>query len=348
MSRECVLVTSVGGNVGQGVVKALRDAMPDLRLLGVDMHPLSAGFAMVDRACVVPRAGAPGFDAALDDLVHSEKAAAVLVCSHAELEYFSRNRERLEKSWQTSVLVNPVSAIEIGCDKLATVRFLERHGFPFPRTASCANRTEVENLIERHGWPLILKPRLGSSSRHVHQVANRAELEGLLPVVSDGVLQEFLPADKGEFTAGTVSDPQKKCRACIVLRRELLQGTTYRTEWTPNPGWERKLSTLAETLGAAGPCNFQFRLRGGEPCVFEINPRFSGTSGIRYRYGFNDAQLTLDLFLHPERFAPPTLRPAVVLRYWDEVTVRDESFASLAAHTDRFASATRNRNGETR
>ena len=73
----------------------------------------------------------------------------------------------------------------------------------------------------------------------------------------------------------------------------------------------------------------------GVPYVFEINPRFSGTSGIRYLYGFNDCEMIFDLLHLKNEVQQPQLRKAVVLRYWNEVCIPGATFNELREGTAR-------------
>ena len=115
-----VLVTSVGGNVGQGIVKALRAAKQTFHIVGLDMEPLSAGFSFVDAYYTVPRSGAPGFVERLKEIHGLEQFEAIYVCSHAELDYFSSQRAELEHGLGASVFANPPEVVAIGRDKLRT------------------------------------------------------------------------------------------------------------------------------------------------------------------------------------------------------------------------------------
>ncbi|HEX5270339.1 MAG TPA: ATP-grasp domain-containing protein, partial [Gemmataceae bacterium] len=104
---------------------------------------------------------------------------------------------------------------------------------------------------------------------------------------------------------------------------------TYRTELADDARLTAWVVRHAEALGAVGVCNLQFRVLGGVPRVFEVNPRFSGASGIRYRYGFNEPELAFDLLRLGRPVSQPALRPAVVLRYWDEIVLPGATFAGL-------------------
>jgi carbamoyl-phosphate synthase large subunit len=327
-----VLVTAVGGNVGQGVLKALRAGNRTYRIVGIDMEPLSAGFWMTDVGYAVPRTGAPDFLDRIGHIIGKERIEAVYVCSSSELEFFSSQKDHLERKFGATVLVNPPEVVRIGSDKLATALFLCAAKLPCLQTCLATDNSALEGLVVRCGFPLIAKPRLGARSRDVFTVNSLEQLRAVRELVPDLIVQEFLPAADQEFTASTLSGPDGRVRAIIVLHRDLIQGTTYRTELVEDVKLCATLIEVVEKLGAKGACNVQFRMRDGQPFVFEVNPRFSGTSGIRFRYGFNDAEMSFELFRLGEEVQQPTLRPAVVMRYWDEVLVRDASFATLRGH----------------
>lgn len=327
--RHPVLITGVGGNIGQGIIKALRASRYPFRIIGVDMEPLSAGFSLVDRYEYVPRTGHPGFEETLKKLALEEKLEAIYVCSPTELGYFSSRQKALESELGLKIFVNPPEVCRIGEDKLESVRFLERGGFPFPATCLANDLKGVERLVSQCDFPLIVKPRRGFTSTHVFKVNSWDEIEALKRVIPDLVVQQFLPDAEGEYTAGTISGSEGKVRACIVLRRHLLQGTTYRSELLMNPAVTNQVIRIVETLGAVGVCNPQFCLVEKKVMIFEINPRFSGTSGIRYLYGFNDPEMMFEIFRLKREVSQPELRPAVVLRYWNEVCLPGADFQTL-------------------
>ena len=324
-----VLITGIGGNVGQGVLKALRCAAKPFYVVGIDMEPLSAGFSLVDSYYQTPRSNDPQFPDVLRKIVRDEKLEAIYVCSPSELEAFANLKDSFEAELGVSIFVNPSRVLEIGSDKLRTAEFLRDAGFPYPDTALISDANAIERLITIHGFPLITKPRGGFSSRNVFLVHSQDEINAAAVLVPDSVVQEYLPDDHAEFTAATLSGSDAKVRATIILRRDLLQGTTYRTELCEDANLYDHAVAITEALGAVGPCNLQFRVKDSKLCVFEINPRFSGTSGIRYLYGFNDCEMIFDLFRLDATVRQPALRSAVVLRYWNEIFLPDANFQLL-------------------
>ena len=324
MTRR-VLITGIGGNVGQGVLKALRAGRESYHIVGIDMEPLSAGFSLVDRYYQTPRTGDLAFRNAFETIVRDEAIEAVYVCSPTELEFFASHKDELG----TTVLVNPLPVVRIGSDKLKTAEFLRDHGFCFPETVAASDDDGIEALIARHGLPVIAKPRAGFSSRNVFLVDSREKIRAAATLVPDLLVQQYLPDDRAEYTAATLSGADQKVRALIIFRRDLIQGTTYRTELIEDPQMERQVVEITEALGAVGPCNLQFRVIDGMVYVFEINPRFSGTSGVRYLYGFNDCEMAFDLLHLKTEVTQPALNKAVVLRYWNEICIPNAGFEDL-------------------
>jgi carbamoyl-phosphate synthase large subunit len=329
MNRHRVLITGIGGNVGQGVLKSLRASSRSFQIVGIDMEILSAGFSLVDGYYQTPRTSHPDFPSALRNIAKEEELEAIYVCSPSELQFFATHREQLESELGLSVFVNPPEVIQMGSDKLQTAEFLAASGFRSPKTVLANDDEGVIRLIDECGFPLIMKPRDGFSSKNVFLVNSLKQIEAASTLVPNLIVQQYLPNDSAEYTAATLSGPDKKVRGHIVLRRDLLQGTTYRTELIQDEKIDREVVNIVERLGAVGPCNLQFRLLENEVCVFEINPRFSGTGGIRYLYGFNDCEMIFELFRLGMEVKQPELNKAVVLRYWNEVYIPNASFEDL-------------------
>lgn len=329
MTSHRVLITGIGGNVGQGVLKALRASAMDFHVVGIDMEALSAGFSLVDRYYQTPRTGDPAFYISFEAIAREEALEAIYVCSPTELEFFAGHKAELEAELELSIFVNPTDVVSIGSDKLKTAEFLRESGFAYPETVLSTDAIGLERLIERYGFPMFAKPRVGFSSRNVFVINSLAELQAASALVPDLVVQRYLPDPQAEYTAATLSGSDKKVRAQIILRRDLLQGTTYRTELIEDKHLQEQVVQIVEALGAIGPCNLQFRVLDGTAYVFEINPRFSGTSGIRYLYGFNDCEMIFNLLHLKLEVQQPVLHKAVVLRYWNEICIPEASFQDL-------------------
>ena len=85
-----------------------------------------------------------------------------------------------------------------------------------------------------------------------------------------------------------------------------------------------------------GPSNIQMRIARGRPVCFEVNIRFSGTTPIRARLGFNDVEAALRHYVIGEPAKDLSLiTSGIALRYWNEMYV-DPSAVNLLRQTGRL------------
>src|SRR5262249_4812811 len=152
--------------------------------------------------------------------------------------------------------VSSPRVVAIADDKYETFRFLKDHGFPYPE--SCLPGEE-DALIERVGFPLVVKPRVGARSVGVHVVRDRAELARRIAEVQNPVIQQHLATADEEYTAGVLCF-EGQVEASIVMRRDLRDGNTYRAYVEPFPELNAAVQEIGQRLAPHGPANFQFRL----------------------------------------------------------------------------------------
>jgi carbamoyl-phosphate synthase large subunit len=312
-----ILVTGAGALLGQGIIHSLRRSTLRPEIIAVDPSPLATGLYWADRAHLVPFASAPDYDRRIRHILQVERPDAVLVGTDVELAYFAARRAEFESTFCTKVVVSDSRVVEIADDKWLTFRFLQEHGFAAPQSALPA---DVADLVARVGFPLVVKPRRGARSIGVVLVRHQAELDHALKRPEGLVVQECVGTADDEYTAGLLVFG-RRCAASITMRRDLRDGNTYRAFPLPNFPYDAELRRIAEKLGAHGPVNFQFRMSGGEPKIFEINGRFSGTTPLRGLVGFPEVEMVLNYLVRGEAVAQPAVTSDVILRHWSETVV---------------------------
>ncbi|OOV13356.1 lysine biosynthesis protein LysX [Deinococcus sp. LM3] len=77
-------------------------------------------------------------------------------------------------------VINPAHVIELCGDKLATNAALHAHGLPTPRTGVAFDGDAALQLIEEMGYPVVLKPTVGSWGRMVSRLNDRAAAEAVI------------------------------------------------------------------------------------------------------------------------------------------------------------------------
>src|SRR5271166_3336428 len=133
-----VLVLGVGGNVSQGILKALAVSQLSCRVIGACVHSLSFGLYTVDQAYISPPATDSSFPDWLIDLCRTEQVHAVLSGVEPVLNVLAREAEKIYAQTGAVCIVSSIECLAIGNDKLLTAQWLRDHGFPFPKTADAA------------------------------------------------------------------------------------------------------------------------------------------------------------------------------------------------------------------
>ena len=320
-----VLVLGVGGNVSQGILKGLALSGLSCRVVGACISPLSLGLYTVDRAYVSPRADDPAFLDWLLTVCRTDGVRAVLSGVEPVLAVLARHANLIREQTGAVCIVSAPECLAIGDDKLLTCKWLKEHGFNFPRYADAQNRDDVETLVKECGYPLIAKPRAGKGAHGLLQIHNQEDL-AFIAGQSGYVIQEYLGDSESEYTAGCFCDCEGGVRGTIVMRRDLLEGTTHRAEVGQFPRLRTEAARIAAALRPMGSCNVQMRVSNGRPVCFEINVRFSGTTPIRSRLGFNEVEAAIRHYVLGEpAWDLPEVTQGIALRYWNEMYVEPEA-----------------------
>jgi len=325
-----VLVTGVGGNIGQGIIKAVRMSKLKATVIGTDANPISSGLLRCDRAYVVSRSADPRFFSEIVRILRREKIDILLVGSDEEIKFFAKNKKRIESSTGSFVLASNESISRIGYDKWYTYLFCRSRQIPFPATFLKSHAEDVNAFIRKNGFPIIVKPRVGYGSKNVFKVHNKQELKVFLDRVPNAVVQEFIGSDHEEYTASSFVLENRKIFSTIIFRRILSAGATYKAEVVQDRKMRKKIEAIVNKLAPLGPCNVQFRMHRNRLIPFEFNVRFSGTTPIRSYLGFNDVEMALRHFVLQVKLKQPKIKKAVAFRYWNEIIAMGQSFKSLS------------------
>ncbi len=315
-----ILVTGVGGGVGQSILKALQGS--PYQVVAVDSEPLAAGLYAAPVAYRGIEARQPGYIDRLLEICRTENCRLLFPGLDVELLPLAEQQHRFCAAGVLPVISN-AEVVQTCDDKLATATFLRQHGFAAPRTCRLTEAAEPT-------FPVVLKPqRGGARSRRTFVAHNSEEFEVYQRLVDreNCVVQEHLPGD--EYTCGAITF-DGRCRGVIVMRRILRDGDTYKAFVERNPQIESAVRDVVETLQPFGACNVQLRLKHGLPHVFEINARCSGTTAARALAGFNEPRMIADYLLQ-QREPSYSIQEITVLRYWQELMVSNQRIEQLTA-----------------
>lgn len=314
-SPVTVLVTGAGTGLAQSILKGLRLSKIPTRIVTIEHDPFSAGNFRGDTAYTAPLAKEKGYIERLILICKKEAVELILIGTDIELGIIAKHRQHIERATGAHVIVSSPKAIAIADDKWRTVQFLQKNGFSAP--ASCLPK-DLPAFVKRHSFPLVVKPRIGARSVGFQIVNNQNELNEHLATLPDPVIQEYLKNADEEYTCAAFFLKNKSYGA-ITMKRWLRNGDTYKAIIEKNPKLEAYIQRVAERLHVYGPCNIQLRRAGSTYKIFEINCRFSGTTGTQSYLGFNVINALLqNLFFHRPLKAL-SFKPAIMMRYWNEL-----------------------------
>ncbi len=273
-----ILVTAISGNVATGILRSLGEY--DYRLFGCDVGEYPVGMDLVFDWFRVPYASDSTYVSALLEACQQRGIRAVIPANEAELLVLDGQRDLFEKAGIT-LIMNSSFILESCLDKYTCAKKLSAIGVPVPSSAR-------PNELPIGEGDYILKPCFGCGSKFLKRVSSAEEAQREEKAFGQPlVAQEFLPEDEGEYTMGVFSDG--KTTRCIEFRRKLTHGYSSFVELVKNKRMEELGHIVAERWDLRGSINLQMRMKNGEPYVFEVNPRLSGTTHFRSMLGFNDA-----------------------------------------------------------
>jgi len=321
LSQLTILVLGVGGNVSQGILKALAESDLDCRVLAGCIDPLSLGLYIADRSYVTPLASSGDFLPWVEQVCEKEGVDTIL--SGVEPVLWA-----LAQAPHLPSLVSPPPVLRVGQDKLFTAEWPARNDLAAPRSADAADSLAVRGLVADCGFPLVAKPRRGKGSERVALLRDDTELDRVIGR-PDIVVQEHLSSEDAEYTVGCVCDSDGEPRGVLAMRRTLHAGTTVVAEAGDLPVIREYAEAIARKLGPVGPLNVQLRLVEDAPVAFELNVRFSGTTPLRTRLGFREVEACLRHFILGESLQLPLITAGTVLRYWNELYLPGDAREAL-------------------
>ena len=305
-----IVVTGVGGDIGNGVGRILRESNFAKKIIGCDLHDEHSGRGVFDECVVLPKADSDNYIEALKDVAFSYQADAVVVASEPELRLITKSTDK-SLALLPFVMANR-KAMSIGFDKLRTAEFISGLGKKAPWTSVISESDPVN-------YPCILKSREGAGSQSIFILNDSSNLVSYRKLFPDYICQEYIGNEQEEYTCGVYGCADGEIRT-IVFRRRLVSGVTAYAELVESEEIKSLCVDIAEALELRGSINIQLRFTDRGPVVFEINPRFSSTVVFRHKLGFTDLVWSIqEQVLHLSTTYVPT-RPVgtKVYRVFDE------------------------------
>lgn len=315
-----IMVTGIGGVVGQGILRNLLAMNMDVQIIGTNTQQISAGNHLCDYVYQVPFAYDEGYITTIHELAFRHKVELIIPSTDYEAYYLSLNQATLPSKVATS----PPEITAFCLDKYLNFEVFAKLGLPFaPSILPSGYKGEFGRTI--------VKPREGRGSRNIMVDPSSPTDFG-----DDYVVQEYLEGP--ELTTAFYVLQTGKLHGFITLERELEQGNTSRCEVVFN--YDKAISEIIGRITAhfpfRGSCNIQSRVTKNGIVPFEINCRISGTNSIRSQLGFNDVAYTVQELFLSQPPDLPRIRKGSAIRIIHDVIYPDKTLSEISNRHDNF------------
>lgn len=339
-----VLITGLGGGGhGMQILKALKLATFRYHITGTDITKVSYGLPFIDNFYILPRADQSDYIQCLVDVCKRNNIRVLFHGSEPELRIIAENRSIFERMG-IFLPINSNEVIQRCMNKYSIMNYLQDKGFNVPATHLISSINEISSVA---AYPVVCKPHIGGGgSNNVFIAQDTRELkliaEYLLLYLKGFIVQEYIGKPDSEFTVGVLADPQKNIIGSIGVKRYILSALSNRLKIVNRTGRKELGKILAISsgvsqgeigvfkditeycekaavaVGATGPINFQCRVAEEKVYIFEVNPRFSGTTSLRAMVGFNEPDILIRKCVRGEKIDKISYTESVILRGLDE------------------------------
>ena len=296
-----VLVLGVGGNVSQGIIKALKKTELPVKIFGACICEFSKGLYMCDEGYLCPYANDEKFIPWVIEFCNEHKIDIIFTGVEENIIELAKNEERIRENTNAIFVSSSYEQLIIGQDKYLTCRFLDESGCNYPRYQLFDNIENAKRFGEGVGYPIIAKPRNGKSSKGIYKFNSSEEIEhsGSL---DNYVLEECVGSEDSEYTIGCYVDKYGNLQGMIPMKRKLCNGTTVWAKTVDNQKIIDECTRICNAFKPRGPFNIQLRMgNNGIPVCFELNVRFSGTTSMRSNLGFMDVKAMILEYIYNEK-----------------------------------------------
>lgn len=196
----------------------------------------------------------------------------------------------------TSYKIVQENTFDIANDKWKTLCLAQKLNIPCPESYCPKTEKELEGIVKKLGFPLIIKPRQSSGSRGLKKVNNISELKKQYSIISKDykfpIIQECIDKKGQGILSGFIfRDGEVVADFTYERIREYPVNGGPGTMWVSveNRQVRQYGEKLLEKLNWEGVAmvEFKFDYKRKGPVLMEINPRFWGSLALAVKAGVN-------------------------------------------------------------
>ena len=315
-TKYTIGISCIGSGVGQSVINSLNLSRLPIIKVGLGTNPFAFGAYDCDRYDYTKSIYDLGYIDNLIEVCKKHKIDLLIPGLDDEVLLFSRNLDVFEKE-NIKVICPKTELVSICRDKEQMSFELNKVTNNFVKIIDKSTLNEDINS-NRVTFPFIAKPRNGFASRGIEIIRSQNDLvrisenhilqELAIPQESDPNYEFYLNQiskninpQVSEISIQLVFDKKGKLLGKMASYNKLNNGVPIEViPYENDQVWEviDKLIPTFMDLGLYGPLNIQGRMTNQGLKLFEMNPRFTGITGLRALMGFNEVEACVKEWLN--------------------------------------------------
>lgn len=279
-----VLITSVGRRCE--LVELFKRAFNKRgwKVFGADASKTAPALYFCDEGFEIPRISDD--DRFIDSLIKicKENSVKILVPTiDTELPILAKNAKRFLDEAGTIAMISSENVVSICCDKILSQEFFEKNSILAPQRIS--PDADACNLK----FPLIIKPRFGSSSINTFDINNEREFLFFKDYVKDPIIQQKIIGQ--EFTIDAFCDFNSNPITIVPRKRiSVRSGEILKGQIIKDKSIIREVIKVLNLLKPIGQVTLQCIKNQDGIFFIEINPRFGGGTPMSMNSGADSAE----------------------------------------------------------
>ncbi len=308
LSNHKIGIGCIGSGVGQSIVNSLRLSSLPVQIVGLGTNPFAYGAYDCDFVDYTVKIYDESYIDNLLDKCIEHSIDLMIPGLEDEVQVYAQNEEKFDAAGVKAIFPDQ-RLVSLCRDKYRLCNELNSHVNVFAR---CFSQDKIDEHIEEGSlrFPCIAKLNGGFASRGVRIIQGREDVEKL----GEGyILQELaapshedincahylMSIEAGENTQVSeisiqiVCDTQGGLIGRMATYNKLTNGVPVEiVPYDNGTIWEivDQLCPVLLEMGLRGPLNLQGRMTDSGLKLFEMNPRFTGITGLRTLMGFNEVE----------------------------------------------------------
>ena len=315
--------------MAQNIMETLSDRRDNLFIIGTDLSAYSPVYSC-DRVHLTPKLELDDseFYSCLKRIILEEKPDLVIPGRDGDAIVLGKLRRDFPEKADRFIAGLPDLA-QIMEDKWRSYLFCKENALPFADSLAVDEDcpiSQIDEFADRHGYPLVVKPRKGFASKGISLIMNRGQLHNAMSVGSV-ILQEYLgdperprafqrqikksglplfhTLEEEKFSLQCFIGRERELKGSFVTVHKMVNGVSAGVEPYEDPSLKEILMSFYEVFaskGWYGPLNIQMQrsAKSGKFKAFELNGRYTGATAARYYLGYDEVGYSLELLGIPE------------------------------------------------